>query len=436
MARRDFRLFLGGQATSVYGSTVTAIAIPMVAVTEANATPIEVGLLSASGALPMVLFGLVVATWADRIRRKRVALIVCDLTACGAVAFAAVVVVVRGASVILLICVTFLIGLVMVAIEALYFTHLRSIVPDDEIMRARARLQGAEQVSGVIGRATASPIAIVGSAVVLLLDAITYLVSALTLMLLRQPERPKEGRGERFNVAAVFRGFTVLRELPFLGWLTALLTIQATAVAAITALTAIFALTVVGVAPQWYSLLFLTASAAAISGTVVTDRFLVSRDPRLVAVVGFSGSAVAAALMPFAGGPLPLAVTILACAVGLPSFFTSVSNIGVTAFVTLAVPEEKLGRFITSIKLVTSLAAMGGAVAGGATGEVIGVRGALWAASGLAVASLLFLPPIIRILKDRQHGSQHDADSATVPASDADGAPTSKVSHEPGSAGC
>src|ERR671930_2690187 len=66
----DFLKPWAGDVASVFGSQVTALALPLTAALTLGATPTGMGLLGALQYAPAVLFGLVAGVWIDRVRRR------------------------------------------------------------------------------------------------------------------------------------------------------------------------------------------------------------------------------------------------------------------------------------------------------------------------------------------------------------------------------
>src|SRR5260221_11810375 len=75
---RNFGLLWGGQTISEFGSRITREGIPLPANLVLRATPVQMGLLAATGALPVLLVSLFAGVWVDRLRRRPL-LIVADL---------------------------------------------------------------------------------------------------------------------------------------------------------------------------------------------------------------------------------------------------------------------------------------------------------------------------------------------------------------------
>ena len=72
LRHRDFRHLWAAETVSQLGSQVTLLALPVVAVTLLDATPLQMGVLSALETAAFLLIGLPAGAWVDRWRRKRV----------------------------------------------------------------------------------------------------------------------------------------------------------------------------------------------------------------------------------------------------------------------------------------------------------------------------------------------------------------------------
>jgi MFS family permease len=66
----DFLRLWAAQTVSHFGSHVTLLALPLVAVLTLEATAFEVAALGAAEYAPFLLFTLVAGVWVDRVRRR------------------------------------------------------------------------------------------------------------------------------------------------------------------------------------------------------------------------------------------------------------------------------------------------------------------------------------------------------------------------------
>ncbi len=66
----DFNKFWFSRSVSVFGSQISVVALPLLAVLTLEATPTQMGWLNALQQLPMAFFGLMAGVWVDRARRR------------------------------------------------------------------------------------------------------------------------------------------------------------------------------------------------------------------------------------------------------------------------------------------------------------------------------------------------------------------------------
>ena len=69
---RSFLLLWGASTVSVFGSFVTRIALPFVAIETLRAGPIELAMLRSLDLVAALLVGFVAGAWVDRLRRRPV----------------------------------------------------------------------------------------------------------------------------------------------------------------------------------------------------------------------------------------------------------------------------------------------------------------------------------------------------------------------------
>ncbi len=74
---RNFMLLWSGQTISVFGSTISDLAFPLL-VLALTGSPAQTGLVLALEAVPFLVFSLPVGAWVDRWNRKKV-MILCNI---------------------------------------------------------------------------------------------------------------------------------------------------------------------------------------------------------------------------------------------------------------------------------------------------------------------------------------------------------------------
>jgi MFS family permease len=431
--RHDFRLFWLGQTSSIFGSLFTTTAIALVAVRFLGATPTQTGLLVAAASITPLLLGIPIGALADRLNRPRRVLIGCDLLGMACVGLLAAGLWLHWASVWWLIALNVVLGGITLIVETVYFLHLRGIVAKDELVVARARLQTGEFGAGVLGRAVVGPvIAAAGGAVAFVIDAASYLVSAVSLIGLRTPEQ-RRPPGARPPSGGMLAGLRAMWDHGFLRSVAGFLAVQGLAAGAVSALTAQFLITVLKLPTAVYGLPFLFVGVCGMAGSLVAAR-LAKRGTgiRTMTAGGFIASALAAALLPLARGPVALAVVLSGLGIALPIFFGAIANVGMTSVLTTEVPENVLGRAVAGMQTLMTFVSLAGAVGGGVLGGAVGVHPALWVATAVSVAGLPLAVPMVRASRPApQSAGPRPAPEPTGPGPEPTGSPSESAGSQP-----
>jgi MFS family permease len=423
---RDFRRYFSAEVTSVFGSAFSATAIGIVGVTTFGATPGELGVVSAAASLPACLLGPAVGVIGDRLRHPRRVLIICDgVAGCSVLAVAAGMW--RGAATIWWLAgLCFVLGCITALVETIYFTHLRGLVGLDDLTQARARLQAGEYGGSTVGQAlTGALVAAVGGAAAFLVDAVSYLISMLLLADIRvpdqgpepaTPEEHQEHQQHKFRSAAL-AGFAESVRHPFLRSYIGFAVVRSLVIGALAALTAPFLLRTLHMPTGLYGLLFAITGLAGLGGSVLAARLARRAGTRLLTVLGGCGIAASSVVLPLAAGPVPLAAGLAVLGLGLPVAFGAIANIGLTAVVTDCVPEDMLGRVIGNLRSLCTGAQVLGALVGGALGDMLGLRPAVWVCAAACLGGGLFLLPVLRA--NQASESAPDAPEPDAPDPDA-----------------
>lgn len=388
--RRDVNLYWCGQTASAFGSVFTAIALPVVALTDLGATPGEVGVIGAAATVPGIVLGLLAGALADRVARPRRAMLLLDLLSAAAVGAVALGLRQGVASIGWLIGLGLVQGFLGVLLASLYFVHLRQLVGAQAIGQARARLQAGQFGAALAGRILAGPvIALFGSSAALATDGASYLLSALALASMRSPDRTAalpRAAAPRQGVRGAAAGLRFFAAHPFHRALLLFMVAPAAALAGAATLTGPFLLRTVHLPVGVYGLAFVLSGVMGLTGSAVAGRLLhPGRDARLTVLVCFGGALLSSVLLPVAAGPLPLAVVCAALGIGLPVLFGAVANVALVSVLATDVPEAVMGRAMAALQVVTSATALVGALAGGFLGDLLGVRSALWVLIGAAL---------------------------------------------------
>ncbi|MFD4922300.1 MFS transporter [Streptomyces goshikiensis] len=221
---RDFRRYLAGQTASVTGSSVSSVALPVVAVVQLNATTGQVAALAILAQLPPALLALHAGALADRYPKRR-QLIVSDLAAAGALVTVPAAAVLGSLTLTQLMVVAAVMGAAAVLHDAAAISLLPSLVDRSLIQRGNSRIGALFAVAATGGsNAGAALTALLGPARALLGDVVSYLVSAwCTARIQTRETTPDPNRKQRLRteIAEGLRYVRADSRLSVLTWVNA-----------------------------------------------------------------------------------------------------------------------------------------------------------------------------------------------------------------------
>ncbi|MET9778818.1 MFS transporter [Streptomyces sp. NPDC006367] len=195
---RDFRRYLTGQAASVTGSSITQMALPVLAVLHLDATTAQVAWLSFLGQLPPALLALHAGALADR-HSKRRQMITGDLVSAAVLATIPVAAAFGALTLTQLMIVSVVQGAAGVLHDAAAISLLPSLVDRSLIQRSNSRVGALFAIASTAGSHLGAALtAVLGPARALLGDVASFLVSAGCTARIQArepaPHRPKVRR--------------------------------------------------------------------------------------------------------------------------------------------------------------------------------------------------------------------------------------------------
>lgn len=385
----DFRLLWVGSTIGRLGDSITAIALPLVAVSTLNATAFQVGLLAAAAWVAWLVIGLPVGAWVDRWRRRPVLVI---SSAASFLIFVSVPVAaaVHLLSIGLLLVLALLSGCAAVFFQTAYFPYLATILTPEDRPAGNSLLEGSSAAAGILGQGAGGLIAqLVGAVNGMLADAVTFLVTIACVLGIRQPEQPPVKPDEPTTIVADIRdGMAFLLGNP---WLRPMIFFSTAANFALTgydAIQVVFLVRSVGLSSGSVGGLIALTSVGGIIGAFLAGRvsaWLGSARAQLA----FIATTVVVLLIPLtSGGPGVLLFIVGGFGV---SFGVAGSNVVVAIFAQGYVPQHMLGRMAACSSFLGYGAIPIGALVGGALATALGPRGGMWVMTALVPLSGLFL---------------------------------------------
>jgi MFS family permease len=253
---RQFGWLWTSYAVSTVGTWFAFDAFPLIAILVLQSGPGQVSLLAAAGLAVGAVVAVPLGPWVE-FRRKVPVMIWMDLVRFAALVTIPVAYWFGWLSFLQLVVVSVVVGAADNAFTAATGAVLKAVVPRSRLLVATGRFESTTWTATMIGPPLGgASIGLFGPVVTVLVDAVSYLVSAVSVRTIRLQETPPVRRGERLRVADLLDGWRyilghpALRLLFFNGVLTSGF-IMATA-----PLLAVLMLGELGFAPWQYALAF------------------------------------------------------------------------------------------------------------------------------------------------------------------------------------
>jgi len=375
LLHRSFALLWTGQTISLFGSAISDLGLPLIAVVLLHATPAQLGLLTALGALPGAGLALLIGVWVDRWPRRSLMLLADSgralllamlplLAATGLLQFAWL----AGIAALGSVC--------SVSFEVASLAFLPSLLPAEDLLTGNSRLAISSSLAEIAGPPLAALlISWLSAPLAVLLDACSFLCSALCLALIRQPGvliRPVLQVEHVSTRRQISEGLRVLLGDPRLRALAIYTGLRSFFGGTFAALYLIYTFRLFGALAC--GLLVACGGLGAFVGSWIAPccaRRLGSGRALITATLLFG---VLAFGTPLAAGPPPVAFALLALSQLVGDVGFSIYTISEISLRQQLVPQALLGRVNACLHMLSTAALPPGALLAGLLSELIGIR--------------------------------------------------------------
>ena len=393
---RQFRTFWSAQGVSEFGDRISELALPLIAVILLDASPSQVGFLTAAVWLPN-LASLFIGTWVDKRRDKRPLMIAADLSR-------TIVLLSLPAAYWLdlltlgqLYAVAILAGTAHVLFNTAYASFFVRLVSRDHFLEANSKLSATRSISfmggpalgGLLVQWLSAPVAIV-------VDALTFVFSAVQVSRLKTaPAEADESEDPLLRRAR--EGMRYLLRHPYLRSSLGCATTVNFFNLISTALLVLFASRNLELSAGTIGIAFgIGASGGLLGALAATPLTRLLGAGRLIALgaVVFPASIAIAA---FASGPVWVRAGTLAAAEFIGAFAVMCFDVPLNSLQAAVIHEHMRSRVAGAFSSINYGVRPLGAVVGGLLGTWIGVRETLLisATGGLFAVLWLIGSPIL-----------------------------------------
>jgi len=389
---QDFGWLWGAYATSGLGTWLAFGAFPLIAIQVLHAGPVEVAALAAVGSAVGAAVAIPLGPWVE-FRRKRPVLITMDLVRFAALLSVPAAFALGVLTFLQLLLVSIVAAAADITFRAASGAYLKTLLPAEDLLVANARFESTAWTTTIIGPPLGgAAIGILGPVATVVADAVSYLLSALSIGKTSRHEPPSERRKTtRMRAGDLLDGWRYILADASLRPLFFNTTLFNALVMAAVPLLAVLMLGRLGFAPWQYGLAFATPAIGGLLGSRLA-RPLVTRfgQHRVLIVAGTVRAVwpVGLAFVAAGTGGLLLVIgiefgLILCCGVFNPVYATYRLQQTATDRVTRTLSAWSVTNNATTA-LLTGL--------WGVLGSLIGLRTAIGLAGVLLLATPLLLP--------------------------------------------
>jgi MFS family permease len=397
----DFMKLWAGQTVSELGSVVTRTAVPLVALLVLGAGPFEMALLVVAGSLAVLLVGFFAGAWVDRLRRRPL-LIWADAIRAVLLFSIPAAYLANALRIEYLYVVVFLEGSLGALFDAAYPAYVPSLIGVDRVLEGNSKLATSSSLAEIGGPGLAGGLVqLIGAPFAILVDAISFGVSAVSLGLIRRPEPARPTPTSVTPIREeILEGLRLVRRHPLLVPLTLRSVIAHVAGSFYGVLYTIYLIDELHLSPFLLGVVVSAGGVGSLVGSILA--------PRVIGRLGFGpaliwtaiGASIIGVLTPLAGGPLWLAVLMVFLPQLVGDGLQTIEGVAELSLIQGVIPNRILGRVNATLEVFSHGIAypLGALLAAGLAGW-IGVRGGVaigWAGMAASIL-LLVLSPLPRI---------------------------------------
>nr|MDT0657160.1 MFS transporter [Micromonospora sp. DSM 115978] len=397
----DFLKFWFGESLSLLGTQVAILALPLTAILALDASDQAVGLLRFAQLAPYIGLSMLFGVWVDRVRRRNV-MLWSNLVRIVLIGLVPLLYVLDALTVPLLLVIACAIGVAAVLFDLSWMSYVPVLVKDSKhYVEASSKMGISTSTAEVAGPGIAGAlVTLLTAPIALVVNAFGYLVSVISLLLIRAEEpRPAVTGTRRHFLSELREGLVWVFRDPILRWLALIGFCCNFSMNTVWTMFLLHATRDLRLSSSLIGFVFGAASVGGLIGAVVS-RSLILRFPLgRVYLIAQTGLLLGPILIVLAMGPTPAKVGMFVL-----SFFTTYLGLGVAGVIIVSLrqtttPHSLMARMTGAFRtLLFGGGALGGLTAGLLSGA-IGARNALIVATvaSAAVVIGLIISPVSRL---------------------------------------
>jgi MFS family permease len=400
--RPDFLKLWAGQTVSLFGSLLTQFALPLLAVLLLDAGAGQVALLASAEVAPGLLLGFFAGVWVDRLRRRPL-LIAADIGRALALVSIPLAAAMHTLRIEQLYLVAALVSVCGVFFDVAYPSYLPTLLRREELVEGNSKLAASEAMAEVSGWGIAGVLVqIAGAPLAILVDALTFVISAVSIVAIRAREaQPSSGAERRALLREVARGLRFVIANPVRRTLAAAGALDTLFGNALGTLITLYLIRDLHLAPVVIGAIYAVGGVSSFVGSLLVTRVSRRWPVGRILLGAMLLYDIGALTVPLASGPALFAVGVLVIGQSFDAAHTIFAITRLSLF-QRTTPDHMQGRLHATFAVVEGGATVAGLALGGILGLTLGVRATLFlvCAGKLLGPLLLASSPVRRLRED------------------------------------
>ncbi len=404
----DFLRLWSAQAISAFGSRITRTALPIIAVKTLGEPESIIGILAALQLAPGVVLALFVGGFVDRARKRRI-LIAADLIRALTVASLTVTWALGVLSIVHVVIVGSIVGAATALFQIADVAYLPIVIDRRDLTEGNSKRESTEAIAEITGPASAGAlIAVLGAPLAVVIDAASYLWSAVMLGWIKTVEpqaaaiEPAGTSSARVRGGDLRIGLRAVFGNPFVRPIVLGLMVWAILGGFFMSLYTLFCLRELQLSEAMFGVIIAMGGVGSLAGALLSRWLVRVLGLGRTLVIASALSVTLALLIPLAGsavagGSLALVVGLL---VGHQLFGDCFAVVFLVLSVTLrqtVIDKEQLGRANAAIHVCTQGVLPIAAVIAGLIAECVGTRTAMWVGVSIGLLAPVLLLPLWKL---------------------------------------
>lgn len=373
----DFWIFLVGQTISNLGTSFTTVALPLL-IFKLTESPIHLSIATSANFLPYLLFGLIMGAWVDRSNRKRL-MIILDILRAIIIVSIPILVYFNLLSIWYIYVVIFLTSALSIGFNSAQFASIPELVDHKDLVSANSKFQAGFSIASAAGPVLAGiMITLIPVYDLFLLDALTFVISSLSLLIIRRDLSARRERASTTIRRDIAEGVRFVIDNMVLRYLSLMIMITVLVSSTANAQIIFFAKEHLKVADSQASLFYAASSIGWLVFSLIASRIrkLVSFS---AAIIGFT--ILRGITLIFLGMDQSYIGALILW--GLGEGLTMISNIYTLSFRQTITPNHLIGRILSTGQVTAWSMIPLGTLIGGSVIQWTGSVGFVYAVIGL-----------------------------------------------------